>query len=273
MAERLLAYVPGGEATRTQVMRQAAGPADSSPPNAGLIWDRYLPIWTPSGERSELRKPLEAFVKMFNDRVKAQPEYLNEQLARHIRALEQLAKQPEIRLGTVECQFSWRFVTGTGADHPTENGFTFHRTTGLPVIPGSSIKGLCRAAAGLEGMSESETERLFGPAEISSSRPGFRGALSFFEAIPKRPPGLCVDVINCHHPRYYQQGGSEPTETESPVPVFFVAVDEGARFVFSYLARQQADLETAERLLRLGLEWIGIGAKTAAGYGAGVIGG
>ncbi len=39
----------------------------------------------------------------------------------------------------------WRFVTGIGRNSPLEVGFTFDRLYGLPLLPGSSLKGLTRA--------------------------------------------------------------------------------------------------------------------------------
>ena len=39
------------------------------------------------------------------------------------------------------------FLTGTGMEHPLENGFAFLNPYGLPYLPGSSIKGVLRRAA------------------------------------------------------------------------------------------------------------------------------
>lgn len=41
----------------------------------------------------------------------------------------------------------WRFIVGMGNKTALEVGFTFHRIYGFPVIPGSALKGLARAAA------------------------------------------------------------------------------------------------------------------------------
>ena len=50
--------------------------------------------------------------------------------------------------------------------------------------------------------------------------------------------------------------------------MYFLTVESGARFGFAILAGSEADAETATRLLTLGLDWLGAGAKTAVGYGA-----
>jgi CRISPR-associated protein Cmr6 len=39
------------------------------------------------------------------------------------------------------------FVTGTGIEHPLENGFAFLNPYGVPYLPGSGIKGVARRAA------------------------------------------------------------------------------------------------------------------------------
>lgn len=41
----------------------------------------------------------------------------------------------------------WRFVIGLGNKGALEIGLTFHRVYGFPIIPGTALKGLARAAA------------------------------------------------------------------------------------------------------------------------------
>ncbi len=57
------------------------------------------------------------------------------------RALERQGMAVAAFRGTVD----WRLAVGLGADHPLENGFTFHRVYGVPYLPGSALKGLARA--------------------------------------------------------------------------------------------------------------------------------
>jgi len=107
----------------------------------------------------------------------------------------------------------------------------------------------------------------------------FQGDLVFFDAYPSQWPKLCVDVINCHHPQYYRdieresEPGNEikpfPSETESPVPVFFLAVDEGTSFIFRIGSRSENldNLEQGLLLIEQGLGLFGFGAKTAVSYG------
>jgi CRISPR-associated protein Cmr6 len=46
-----------------------------------------------------------------------------------------------------EAQPVWRFVVGLGAAHVLETGITLHRLFGLPIIPGSALKGAARTWA------------------------------------------------------------------------------------------------------------------------------
>jgi CRISPR-associated protein Cmr6 len=60
-----------------------------------------------------------------------------------------------------------------------------------------------------------------------------------------------------------------PGDWESPVPVYFLAVEAGAVFVFRIISRSHDDqsMADAERWLAQGLHDLGIGGKTAVGYG------
>ncbi len=117
----------------------------------------------------------------------------------------------------------------------------------------------------------------------------FAGTIAFLEAAPHADPGLELDVVTPHHTLYHSpepDRTERPTEwqewkahrtapdTEDPVPVFFPAVKAqttGNYFTFPLIPLRHAasgDLALAKRWLAHGLELFGIGAKTAAGYGA-----
>jgi len=244
--------------------------------NAGLVFDRYLDLWddTDISEipgRKMLREPLDRFAKEFNGLAK--DPVRNE-------SLDMVRKRPKMAMTegsrSERYQTTWRLATGLGTDHPSENGFVFDPLIGIPMLPGSGIKGLCRQAALILGKKEEVITKLFGPEAESSTDEAAQGALIFYNAYPIHWPRLCVDVINCHHPSYYRELESSqskevvPNETESPVPVFFLAVDSGVTFEFCIgLRGNQKDsiLDIAFELLDFGLTTLGFGAKTAVGYG------
>ena len=109
----------------------------------------------------------------------------------------------------------------------------------------------------------------------------FGGAISFLPAYPLQLPAndLELDVLTCHHPKYYQDDKKMPIalDTEEPIPVKFPAFAANIIFQFAVLpahslgrSLSQTDSKLQEQALewlRQGLEIFGIGAKTAAGYG------
>lgn len=248
--------------------------------HAGLIWDRYFPVWEWRSDqlsRSKLHEPLDIFVDAFNKRGQGPRNPARDLVRQHrerlLRAVEGLVRTRGRAVGSPTFRVAGRLVTGLGADHPTGNGFAFDPVIGVPYLPGTLVKGLCRRSAELGDISAAEIAKLFGPEQDDPRSEKEQGRLSFFGAYPKRWPKLVVDVVNCHHPHYYADLGRRvrhapvPRETESPVPVFFLAVEAGTEFVFPMVARNDTDLNTAVGLLRRGLDLLGIGAKTAVGYG------
>jgi len=105
--------------------------------------------------------------------------------------------------------------------------------------------------------------------------PDFAGTIAFLAATPNIDPRLELDVVTPHHTKYYESNdpNAVATDTEDPIPVIFPAVKaqkETEHFTFPLipLRRAQAgDILHAKRWLANGLELLGIGAKTNAGYG------
>ncbi|MBI5142698.1 MAG: type III-B CRISPR module RAMP protein Cmr6 [Nitrospirae bacterium] len=175
---------------------------------------------------------------------------------------------------------SWRFASGLGLPHPVENGFAWHPTLGTPYLTGAAVKGLVRAWVEVwEPSFDDRIERdnrlksWFG--EIDQS-----GGLIFFDAIPVAPPALSPDVMTPHMGKWYELGGeigvnpenepkSLPADWHDPNPIPFLTVKNGT-FLFSIAPRNQKftdDVPLAMDSLKQALEWLGAGAKTAAGYG------
>lgn len=256
----------------------------------GLRFDRYLPIWDQRSKddeydrlgykRADLYKPLRQFADDFNEQA-AEPDGWLPKL------LTQVHTRQKALAGITEVRFrvDWRFATGLGSDHPTDNGFLFDHVSGAPYIPGSAVKGLCRRAAELLGEAEPEEMRpLFGSEDTPArthSEDSEKGEVTFFDAYPTRYPPtvagkgtggfLQVDIVNCHYRSYYQQQESSNkdarsalSETENPIPVFFLVIGSGVEFTFRFRSTQP---QRIEEFLQTGLEWLGIGAKTAVGYG------
>jgi CRISPR-associated RAMP protein, Cmr6 family len=105
-----------------------------------------------------------------------------------------------------------------------------------------------------------------------------RGQVIFFDAYPvKFNPSehFEADIMNSHYGDYYQSGKA-PADWLSPNPIHFLALKEGIDFEFSLgLAplepmednEEKLLLETARRLLEVGLKNFGVGNKKRKGYG------
>jgi len=163
----------------------------------------------------------------------------------------------------------WRLVVGLGATHVLETSITLHRIYGFPLIPASGLKGMTRAYAELVlGKSEKDDDfhRVFGSQQKDKEQ---AGEIVFFDAIPAQVPQLKLDVMNPHYSEYYQGGSTPPADWLSPVPIYFLTV-QATSFLFSVAARckEAEDLvDTVASWLKAALSELGIGAKTAAGYG------
>lgn len=185
-----------------------------------------------------------------------------------------------------------RLAIGLGLPHPTQTALLLDRLTGCPYVPGSSVKGALRAAAGrvadgvLDTGEPSDREfwrqyldRLFGPSADSDLRA--RGEIIAYDAFPAAWPRLEVDVLTPHYQDYYGDDAERPRvspgDWQDPTPVAFPSVAPGTELVFwlgpskGALHRddlgQDENLDRLKRLLRTTLRRIGIGAKTSTGYG------
>jgi CRISPR-associated protein Cmr6 len=232
--------------------------------NPGLLFERYTPDLR-GGQAKQ--KALEGICRCKPDR-RALDAY-----RRRLRALAEAADAI-----TFQAQTDWRFVSGLGRNTPFEVGFTFHRLYGFPVIPASGLKGLARAWAYFrlraeETDGEPEADPLFvavfGQASAGDESEGSVGGAVFFEAIPLDEPQLEMDVMTPHFPDYYGDK-SPPSDDQNPVPIPFLTVKAGVRFSFAVGWRGKPNPEAraqAIEWLKAGLENLGAGGKTAAGYG------
>lgn len=252
----------------------------ASSANAGLVFWRYPRVWGPNFQPldSEHRSVfLQEFTRLYPGQKKEQEPLLKDLRGR----LDSLGPHRDYTP-------TGPLVTGLGADHPLENGFTFHPLLGVPWLPGSSVKGLVRAAARLLGEEDGEIalkllgpgpeERPKGSSDSDSSAQASQGRVAFLGALPKQWPQLMIDIVNPHHPTYYADQVNDPANrkqiaspVESPRPVTFLVVSAETQFRFWLRPlgpkKEKVDLEPVWRWLSLGLDLLGIGSKTAAGYG------
>lgn len=99
---------------------------------------------------------------------------------------------------------------------------------------------------------------------------GGAGRAVFFDGVPARVPAIAPEVMTPHFKGYYAEG-SPPDDADSPNPISLLAVARGTPFYFAVAPRlgpQDNGLRDKAILwLVKGLEELGLGGKTAAGYG------
>ncbi len=167
------------------------------------------------------------------------------------------------------CEFyevDWRMIIGLGSEHVQETNMTLDHVYGIPYVPGSAFKGVVRSWVIQEKFGNEESLAMkdgnflsvFGSQESS-------GDVQFFPAYPKNNVTLSLDIMNPHFPGYYT-GTKLPTDTQNPIPINFLTVEQTA-FRFVILAKEQALIDTAQDWVDKTLKNKGLGAKTAVGYG------
>ncbi len=167
----------------------------------------------------------------------------------------------------------WRLVLGHGEDSVHETGLTLSPTYGVPMLPGTALKGLAAATARDRetGWTDLDTTLFGAPRPDRPASATHRGSVLIWDGLPTAPPQLVLDVLTPHVKAYYDSGNTNgtpnaaPAEYHNPVPIRFLAV-ENTRFR-AYAIGPRADVAHYVQLVRSGLDELGIGGKTAAGYG------
>ncbi len=196
-------------------------------------------------------------------------------------------------------------LAGSGYTHDSNAkgdvklGFFFDHTTGLPVIPGSSVKGLIRSVFELDqdekGNKITWTESVnaimlfldksristtvMTPGELDDLKSEIFGGADgsgtdiFFDAVADLPKTgnrkiLGNDFITPHLNRAHP----ELSPFTNPIPIQFIKVLAGIAFEFRFRLsdsknRPEWTSAAKEKLFRTILLTLGIGAKTNVGYG------
>jgi CRISPR-associated protein Cmr6 len=238
--------------------------------NPGLVFERFVRDWGWYEQRGDKEAKQKAWKEIELIVSKGDARLLKEFNARWELDAQAIGAQP-FTLNT-----DWRFITGLGRKGPLEAGFTFNRY-GFPILPGSSVKGIARAYAALvENKTEDDADfvAIFGraPKQGEPESAAQSGNAIFLDAIPTHVPELQLDIMNPHYPKYYQ-GDEFPTDWQNPSPVFFLTVAPNMEFCFAVgwrgaMNEKAIELRAlAQAWLMKGLQELGAGAKTSAGYG------
>ncbi len=175
----------------------------------------------------------------------------------------------------VDLATAGRIIVGLGSENILETGIRLHHTYGMPIIPGSALKGvaahycheLWRATDKRFRRDDGDYHRLlFGTTDDS-------GCIIFHDSwyVPGSSPSpLMLDVMTPHHAKWLD-GSVAPTDFDSPTPVPFLSVSGKFRLAVSWHgpASDQATkwAELALSLLQDALADWGVGGKASSGYG------
>lgn len=265
--------------------------SDQADAHRGLLWTRFFDRYKPDFEKPE-KGDSGKFIADIAKKPCGDTSTLEHYAKRNRELIEKLGGE------TKQFKTQGAFMTGMGCDHPTENGFTWHHTLGVPYLPASSVKGLVRGwlewnwddaalkKIGGDAQKRQQLKNWFGlenkdPRECDTDSQA--GWFIFFDALPTSAVTLQADVMTPHYDKWYEKGGDTPlaidtvpADWHSPVPVTFLTVKKAA-FQFGIAVRPglatadkgkaQAVLSEVMVLLEEALEWFGAGAKTAVGYG------
>lgn len=239
-------------------------PSFSMNPNAGLWYDKFCDRWEPGWKNGLGKEGKPEWVKKFSGNYLGDDTLLEDLADRYISLIKACNGQ------AMTFKTGGPMVSGLGRSHPVENGFAWHHILGVPYLPGSSIKGLVRSyAITWLGIKDQDINRIFGPSPISSRHQV--GSVIFLDAIPTMSVRLKAEVMTPHYAPYYTGANPEPPgDWHSPIPIPFLAVDEGQEFLFGVLPRSQnheMDCRQASEWLSEALDVMGAGAKTSSGYG------
>jgi len=261
----------------------------------GLWFDRFYNAYSdvqaiqPKSNMSKRNKDIlieqeNQWLAQFQDKEVGESQALKD------KALRQMALAESLKGHMLFASTDWHFVTGMGLSHPIENGMAWHPTLGVPYLTGAAVKGLVRAwleSWDRETDDNEQKQRLlqwFGSDHKdpnAQTNPVQAGSLIFFDAFPVTAPRLGIDIITPHTGKWYADGQTIenaqqdaeklPADWHDPIPVTFLVVKKTS-FQFCIAPRNQRcanniNMQEVMETLKNALEWIGAGAKTAAGYG------
>jgi CRISPR-associated protein Cmr6 len=165
-----------------------------------------------------------------------------------------------------EGEIQGRMIVGIGVASVRETGISLLRTWGVPFIPGSALKGL---AASMARKHTGDVWKAGSPGHLALFGEQLLGGCVVFHDAWWDPNSgaalpLDLDVMTVHHGAYYGGGDEPPCDWDEPNPVAFITAR--GRYLVA-LSGPASWVEAAGTLLAAGLADLGVGAKTAAGYG------
>ncbi|MCK6524485.1 type III-B CRISPR module RAMP protein Cmr6 [Myxococcota bacterium] len=281
-----------------KAVAEALGDAPGPQDNLSLWLDRFLPrdprdFSFTAAQRRDALAPFEG---------RRQSPGARDALARRTRHVSANPDAPGPWLLRAARALAGRALPGGGAGGAMELSLGLDPRYGAPRLAGSALKGLARTVAEADGWPADKLELVFGRGVEDDPRPATdldqrfdratwrpktkewwveegaqAGLISFLDALPENGRfQLAVDGLTPHMGPWYRGEVDAPVEWLSPVPVSFLAVTKTS-FVIDVMVWLPPDPSRRQDLITLthdalhaalrGLVELGIGGKTAAGYG------
>ncbi|MEO0151713.1 MAG: type III-B CRISPR module RAMP protein Cmr6 [candidate division WOR-3 bacterium] len=154
-----------------------------------------------------------------------------------------------------------RLIIGLGSSHVLETSIALHHIYGIPYIPASALKGVCRTVTFWNAVNERKgilndkeqfeefQKKYYGKLcpdkdilkyQLLFGAQNFKGLLLFLDAYPvieENQQVFDLDIMSVHYQSYYKDnsGKTPPGDWENPRPIVFLTVKEGVKFKFNVL--------------------------------------
>ena len=231
-------------------------------PNAGLLLRRGMTHYDGGKNKGDAGKGGSTKQQLIEHIAELTPSLLYRTAFRRW----QQATSDATRFSAFDATLDGRLYIGVSRESALETGLTVHHAYGMPMIPGSALKGLARAVARARlGERDDAITWLFGADTHADDAEA--GGLVFHDAwwVPEGDAKPFVaEVVTPHHRDYYQGKGKPATDFDDPVPAPQIAVQGQFHFV---LEGEPAWGTLACSLLKSAMAERGIGGKRSSGYG------
>ncbi len=165
-------------------------------------------------------------------------------------------------------------LLGSGNSSAMDIGIQLNKPWGIPYISGSSIKGLISsylARFGGETWQKGDgAEKSLAQVEVFGgewNKNSYIGSVTFHDAWLMSAQGQWFqeEIITVHHQEYYNEKNF-PDGMDDPIPVKLLVLKPNLDFFVSFAGPKPA-LDLIKSVLEQALLTVGLGAKTAVGYG------
>jgi CRISPR type III-B/RAMP module RAMP protein Cmr6 len=237
--------------------------------NSGLIFSRYLSysLKNENAQKQSLKPDIEAFLATSASSFVSPTLY---KFAFH--RWKELITASVSDCAVFSATTKSRLILGNGEPHAAQTNTRLSWPYGVPVIPGSAIKGLLRAYLRHHPWSKQEDLVVQAIGEIFGAKdekdlPLNSGGVIFHQAWwqPDSKSPFRLEVITPHHQAYYKEPHLHPPlDNEDPVPVPQIAVM--GTFLFCIEGDDKV-VKFLSSVLQCALSDWGLGGKTSLGYG------